>query len=110
MTMNELVNQIAEGKAVLLNADDICKRLSVSRSTFDRWVRNSSPKAAMLKEVLENAQACRPQLHSLFSIPTGGDEETQISFPQPDIRIGNSPRWSLDTFKIWLMKNLSQQK
>lgn len=94
--MNDLVNKIAEGTAVLLSADDICSRLSVSRSTFDRWVRNGAP----LKEALQNRT--RGSFHDLVA----DQEEGKISFPPPDIRIGNSPRWSLSTFKAWLAKNL----
>lgn len=26
-------------------------------------------------------------------------------FPAPDIRIGNSPKWEMSTFKKWLMSN-----
>jgi len=91
--MNDLVNQIAEGKANLLSADDICTRLSVSRSTFDRWVKNGT------------------SIPSVGGIPKRSifprnDEDSGITFPQPDIKIGNSPRWSIETFKKWLSKNL----
>lgn len=106
--MNDLVNKIAEGKAVLLSADDICERLSVSRSTFDRWVRNSSKGTTDIKEMIKEMQS-ETALHNRI-FPRGNDDESKISFPQPDIRIGNSPRWSLDTFKQWLMKNLSSKK
>lgn len=82
---SDLVNQIAEGTAVLLTAEDICNRLSVSRSTFDRWVRRGGRDgiSPSLKELMEN---------------------DHTSFPPPDIRIGNSPRWSIETFKSWLRK------
>lgn len=90
--MNDLVNQIAEGTAILLSAEDICTRLSVSRSTFDRWVKNGSTQYI----------GGRPP-KSLFN----KDDDSSISFPPPDIRIGNSPRWSIDTFKAWLQKNLT---
>lgn len=96
--MNDLVNNIAEGRAVLLSADDICSRLSVSRSTFDRWVRNGAP--LTLKEVLQDRSPVG------FPNLVADQEEGKISFPPPDIRIGNSPRWSLSTFKAWLTRNL----
>jgi predicted DNA-binding transcriptional regulator AlpA len=35
------------GQAKLLGIDDICKRLGISRTTFDRWVRNSSGKSTL---------------------------------------------------------------
>lgn len=90
--MNDLVNQIAEGKAELLTADEICKRLAVSRSTFDRWVKNGTT------QYIGN----RPKL---FTKPD--DEDTSMQFPPADIRIGQSPRWSVDTFKKWLHANLN---
>jgi len=91
--MNDLVNQIAEGKANLLSADDICARLSVSRSTFDRWVKNGTTQYI----------GQRPRV-SLFAKDA---EDSSITFPPADIKIGNSPRWSLETFKKWLTKNLT---
>jgi predicted DNA-binding transcriptional regulator AlpA len=106
--MSDLVNKIAEGKAVLLSADDICERLSISRSTFDRWVRNSSKETPLIREAIREIQGGGARRKSLF--PIENDDESKISFPQPDIRIGNSLRWSIDTFKQWLMNNLSAQK
>lgn len=95
--MNDLVNDIAAGTANLLSAEDICTRLSVSRSTFDRWVRNGSSPLSQLSRVRGK---------SLFAHDS--DEDGSISFPPPDIRIGNSPRWALETFKGWLRKNLTK--
>jgi predicted DNA-binding transcriptional regulator AlpA len=92
--MNDLVNGIAEGTATLLSAEDICTRLSVSRSTFDRWVKNGS------------TQYIGVPPKSLFA----KDDEGSVSFPPPDIRIGNSPRWSIETFKKWLHSNLTVKK
>jgi predicted DNA-binding transcriptional regulator AlpA len=97
--MNELVNQIAEGTATLLSSEDICQRLSVSRSTFDRWVKNGSTQYIGKPPELLNHRPVK----SLFP----KDDEGSISFPPPDIRIGNSPRWSIETFKKWLLNNLT---
>lgn len=94
--MSDLVDQIARGTATLLSAEDICTRLSVSRSTFDRWVKNGSTQYIGRK----------PPVHSMIR---SRDEDTLIEFPAPDIRIGNSPRWSIDTFKDWLLKNLTEK-
>jgi predicted DNA-binding transcriptional regulator AlpA len=33
-----LVNRIADASTRLLSAEDICEKLSIFRSTFDRWV------------------------------------------------------------------------
>lgn len=80
MQTSELVNRIANGEATLLGINEICKRLNISRTTFDRWVKNStsqSPKCA----------------------------KNTRKFPLPDIRIGNSPKWELATFKQWIVES-----
>lgn len=100
-TNDDLINQIAEGKAILLSADDICSRLSVSRSTFDRWVRNGAPFS--VKDSLLN----EPEFS--FTERRLNQEDGKLSFPPADIRIGNSPRWSLNTFKSWLAKNITNK-
>lgn len=97
--MNDLVNSIADGTAQLLSAEEICKRLSISRSTFDRWVRNSAPVSDFVKNMQSQARGIGPY-------PRDSNDDSRLSFPQPDIRIGNSPRWELTTFKAWLAKNL----
>jgi hypothetical protein len=102
--MNDLASRIAEGKAVLLSADDICTRLSISRSTLERWVRNSPPRS---KDDLIDSIRDNKGLNGLLDTIANQEEGVKISFPPPEIRIGNSPRWSLETFKSWLSKNIS---
>jgi hypothetical protein len=100
--MNDLVDRIANGDATLLGVDDICKRLGVSRSTFDRWVRNGVADSGQSR-----SSALRPKtLEDLF--PSSSDSaESALKFPPPDIRIGNSPKWEIDTFKRWLTQNVN---
>ena len=81
MADNDLVTKIAQGETELLSAEVIIKRLSISRSTFNRWVAQSDPEKA-------------------------SDSKDAISFPLPDVRIGNSPRWTLETFKEWLQERV----
>ncbi|WP_434717190.1 hypothetical protein P5X00_40055 (plasmid) [Paraburkholderia sp. A2RO-4L] len=92
--MNDLVDRIATGQATLLGVDEICTRLGVHRSTFDRWVKNGTGK---------NAQAISKGSNMLLAMLGSG--ESSMSFPPPDIRIGNSPKWELETFKKWLRAN-----
>ncbi len=73
----ELLNKIALGEVELLDGNEICTRLKISRSTFDRWCRADPP--------------------------IEGDTRT-IPFPPPDIRMGGGPRWSVETFKAWIRK------
>lgn len=103
--MNDsLIESIAAGKANLLTADDICKRLSISRSTFDRWVRNSAP----IHEQLQKKQEAKGEIAQFLELMVDPMEKAdKTSFPQADIRIGNSPRWSIETFKAWLKANIT---
>lgn len=99
MSHEDLVDRIANGKANLLGIDDICKRLGISRTTFDRWVKNGGGKSVgsnfanltTISSLMENAL------------------EGNISFPPPDIRIGNSPKWEMETFKSWLRANVTKE-
>ncbi|WP_409309015.1 helix-turn-helix transcriptional regulator [Pectobacterium sp. B1J-3] len=117
--MKNLVDRIADGEATLLGIDEICKRLGISRSTLERWIRNGSKqsnKSRRLKElaegIMQNSAGLTP------SAVTGGiglpnrmldinesSSDNSIVFPAPDIKIGQSPKWELQTFKNWLSKN-----
>lgn len=110
--MSNLIDKIADGTAVLLSAEDICKRLSVSRSTFDRWVKNGSS-SMTLADMLEmttkkESSFLAPRKNRLipeaFLEESSSYNDDKLSFPPADIRIGNSPRWSIETFKGWLLK------
>ena len=107
--MSDLVDRIASDEAVLLGIDQICERLSISRATFDRWLKNwtqqngsLAARIGVLGQVDTGIGAGR-NVPSLF--PREEGSESSMSFPPPDIRIGNSPKWELATFKEWLRKN-----
>ncbi len=108
--MNSLVDRIANGEATLLGIEDICKRLSISRTTFDRWVRNGGGKTttATVGALLASHVTGMP-VGALNQFADGmvNSSEGTISFPPPDIRIGNSPKWELETFKRWLRANVT---
>lgn len=98
--MTDLIDRIADGTAVLLGIDEICGRLSVSRPTFERWVRNG---------------ASRPEekLRAFAHIPSSMDMSSNFfegatRFPPPDIRIGGSPKWEAETLKKWLRSNAAK--
>ena len=103
--MNTIVDRIATGKATLLGIDDICTRLGISRTTFDRWVRNGSKNIKNLKD----KDSVRQSNDMLTKLKDNEENRTEgaITFPPPDIRIGNSPKWELDTFKHWLQANVT---
>lgn len=97
--MSNLVDRIANGDAILLGVDDICKRLGVSRTTFDRWVRNGGAKSV-------TGPGYGVGMRPLSDLVAGDN----LTFPAPDIRIGNSPKWEMDTFKTWLRANMTDPK
>jgi hypothetical protein len=104
--MNDLVNRIAEGKAQLLGIDDICQRLGVSRTTFDRWVRNGGGKTGTvtLADVVTGIGG-RNIVDAAANLTDGA-----TSFPPADIYIGKSPKWEMQTFKTWLRANVTEGK
>lgn len=83
-----LASAIVDGKVELLGVDEIVDRLGVSRSTLERWVRNGKAAAAMS---LIDRMASKGQ------------------FPEPDIYIGSSPKWTKDTVVNWLVANSSSK-
>lgn len=106
--MSDLVDRIASGQATLLGIEQICERLSISRATFDRWLKNWNQQNGSLAARVgvlgpEVGVGGGRRVPSLFSRDEGG--ESSMAFPPPDIRIGNSPKWELQTFKDWLRTN-----
>jgi len=102
--MNGLVDRIATGQATLLGVEEICTRIGVSRTTFDRWVRNGGGQPSsksLARHIAETAG-----LSSNFLDTAENMTEGTIKFPPPDIRIGNSPKWEIETFKRWLTANM----
>lgn len=105
--MNDLVNRIAEGKANLLGIDDICQRIGVSRTTFDRWVRNGGGKTGTtgIAELAARSFIGNSMIDAASNLTEGA-----TSFPPPDIYIGKSPKWEMATFKRWLLANVNEGK
>ncbi|MCU1118940.1 hypothetical protein ACSLC0_18325 [Stenotrophomonas muris] len=73
---------------VLLDIDAVCRKLSISRSSFER-LRKSNP------------------LLQLRSSPLGlggsGDDFAGMPpFPEPTIMLGRSPRWSAKVLNSWI--------
>jgi len=73
---------------VLLGIDEICQKLSISRSTFER-MRRSNKKTILLPSYNQSSEE--------FS--------GLAPFPEPTIILGRSPRWSATVLNEWLRKN-----
>ena len=108
--MNDLVDRIASGEATLLGIEQICARLDISRATFDRWLKNWNQQNGSLADRLGMAGTnaigvgSGRRVPSLF--PRDEANDSSMAFPPPDVRIGNSPKWELQTFKKWLRTNV----
>lgn len=90
-------------KTTLFSAEEICSKLSISRSTFDRW------------------RKIQPGAKSPFG-PTGGFQSAVLSelrsssdienepigltpFPEPSLNVGGNPRWDANDVNAWLAEN-----
>lgn len=71
------------GDDVLLGIDEVCKKLSISRSTLERLRQNTPPRT--LQEHIEEQE---------FS--------GLAPFPRPTIQLGRSPRWSAADLNKWI--------
>lgn len=72
---------VANGDIVLLGIKQICKRLTISRSTFMR----------------------------IRSIDDPVDPK-KMYFPAPDVMTGRSPFWTAETLSIWIAKVIDYNK
>jgi predicted DNA-binding transcriptional regulator AlpA len=97
-----IFEKVVAGEVRLLSAEQICERLGVSRTTFDRWVRNSDSLEALRSGSMKVGDTMRSNLDMAANFSEG-----RISFPKPDVRIGKSPRWQFETVVQWLKQNSS---
>jgi predicted DNA-binding transcriptional regulator AlpA len=96
------MGEIDISQTMLLSADDICNRLSVSRSTFERWRR-----------IKPDAQSpFSPggfQNRVLSDLRTPADVENEAvgltPFPGPAMNVGGSPKWDVKGVNAWLEEN-----
>lgn len=73
---------------VLLGIDEICQKLSISRSTFERLRRHNEKNIMLL---------------SSNPLSTASDDFSVLHpFPKPTIVLGRSPRWSSTILNEWL--------
>lgn len=75
-----LAERIAHGRATLLDMNDICERLNISRSSFERWRKNS----------IDN-------------------KPNTTHFPKPDIYLVGRARWELATLTQWIIEQTNKE-
>ena len=89
-------------KTTYLSADDICSRLSVSRSTFDRWRKITGTPSPFGTD----GNIFQTKVNTSFrSIADVENDVGLTPFPQPAMNVGGSPRWSADDVNLWLVNN-----
>ncbi|BCV58476.1 hypothetical protein NM528_09490 [Shewanella algae] len=85
-----------------LTIDDVCDMLSISRRTLERMRPDTmSSVLANLPSDRVNRFASKPS-NIIEKINTQGKK---MSFPEPDLYIGKSPRWERDKLVAWLEEN-----
>ena len=81
-------------KDTLLGIEEICQKLSISRSTLERMRGNAGPRAL---------GALGIQGRTIIAKPIAGDESLcKTPFPPPSCMIGRSPRWTTAVINEWL--------
>lgn len=74
-----------------LTIEDVCEMLSISRRTLER-MRSSRFESKIDIQTSNLDGIARPL-------------KKRVQFPEPDLYIGNSPRWEKDKLLKWLMEN-----
>ncbi len=103
----KLIDNLLDGKVVLYSMSDIQKKLSISRSTLNRWINNGSkvnPSIDWLSKNIKHSLFDRAAYSaSLSAFQENDEEDVSLTFPAPDLYIGNSPRWARETVKKWIL-------
>ncbi len=81
-----------------LTIDDVCEMLSISRRTLERM------RVLSAYELLQSIQQRNPITSDLNDTDIKNETE-RLSFPEPDLFIGKSPRWEQDKLISWLQIN-----
>lgn len=90
-------------KTTLLSAEEICNRLGVSRSTFDRW-RKINPAARSPFGAGGGFQTS--VIDSLRTVTDIDNDAIGLTpFPEPALNVGGSPRWDAADVNAWLEAN-----
>ena len=98
MVDQAFAEKVLRGEIELLGIEEIATRLSVSRPTLERWIRNGKKTTSLAVHYDAGS----------YGDFKGNFFEGNICFPPPDIVIGKSPKWALATVAKWLVENASK--
>lgn len=85
-----------------LTIDDVCDMLSISRRTLER-MRPDTMSGALAN--LQSGRANKLPVNSFDILRRIDAQGKKMSFPEPDLYIGKSPRWERDKLIAWLEEN-----
>ena len=85
-----------------LTIDDVCDMFSISRRTLER-MRPDTMSGALAN--LQSGRVNRLSVNSSDILGRINAQGEKMSFPEPDLYIGKSPRWEQDKLIAWLEKN-----
>lgn len=100
--IEQLVQDISTGNSPLLTANIIAERIGVPTNTFHQWVKNGEPKYII-------PPSFEKELGKMF-LGSGYGEQNNITFPKPDLYLGTSPRWTMQTFQNWLRAEITKAR
>ncbi|MDX8399759.1 MAG: hypothetical protein R8K20_05875 [Gallionellaceae bacterium] len=88
----------------LLSAEEICTKLSISRSTFDRWRKKQPATESLCDSISHIGQS---KLHiKLDHVLNNGSKSFELTkFPEQTLYVGGHPRWSSSDVNAWLIAN-----
>ena len=111
-TQEEIISLLLDEKIKLYSMKDIQRILNISKSTLDRWIRNSkndsSLRTSRRGDILSGSSSPSGWSIKVYDFESDDDDQT-IMFPLPDLYIGRSPRWTKGTVSAWLIE-FNQQK
>ncbi|HGO5853593.1 TPA: hypothetical protein ACK3JH_000443 [Mannheimia haemolytica] len=100
--IEQLVQDISLGNSPLLTAEIIAQRIGISTNTLHKWVRNSDHSYFVPSSLEEGL--------GKMLLGRGYTEQNNATFPKPDLYLGTSPRWTIQTFQNWLRAEITKAR
>ena len=103
---NEEADRILSGKEKAYTIDELVSLLGISKSTIERWRRDSQSQGLGLNlgsVVANNSVIGKTMRDRGYGLSNFNDVESTVPFPMPDFHIGRSPRWRHSTIRKWMV-------